>query len=65
MSGSLDTMNIPDVNPETIADKAMRALVIQLLNLIEAQATEITTLRVENQQLRDELARLKGWFREA
>lgn len=53
-------MHIPDVNPETIADEAMRTLVIQLLNGIETLLAENAALRVENQQLRDELARLKG-----
>jgi len=53
-------MQLPDVNLETIPDLATRQSVAQFLNLIEAQAAEIAALRVENQQLRDELARLKG-----
>ena len=54
-------MQISDLNPDTITDlAAMRAVVVQLLNLIEAQAADITALRAANQQLRDELARLKG-----
>jgi len=53
-------MQLPDVNLETIPDLATRQSVAQFLNLIEAQATEIAVLRAENQQLRDELARLKG-----
>ncbi len=54
-------MQISDLNPDTITDlAAMRAVVVQLLNLIEAQAGDITALRAANQQLRDELARLKG-----
>jgi hypothetical protein len=53
-------MQLPDINLDTISDLALREVVRQLLNIIEAQATEIATLRVENQQLRDENARLKG-----
>jgi len=53
-------MQLPDGNLETIPDLATRQRVAQFLNLIEAQATEIAVLRAENQQLRDELARLKG-----
>ena len=53
-------MPIPDINPDTITDLAMRQIVIQLLNLIEAQAADIAALRAENQQLRNENARLKG-----
>jgi hypothetical protein len=48
-------MQIPDINLDTIADLATRQVVIQLLHLIEAIAAE-------NTQLRDENARLKGWF---
>jgi len=48
----IDLASIADVG----ARQAMRAL----LNLVEEQASEIRALRVENQQLRDELTRLKG-----
>jgi len=53
-------MQLPDVNLDAIPDLALRQLVAQLRNLIEAQAAEIAALRAENQQLRDALARLKG-----
>jgi len=53
-------MQIPDVNLDTITDAAARHLIGQLLNLIETLAAENQALCVENQQLRDELARLKG-----
>jgi hypothetical protein len=53
-------MQLPDINLDAISDPATREAVRQLLNIIEAQAAEIATLRAENQQLRDENARLKG-----
>ncbi|MEP7190221.1 MAG: transposase, partial [Roseiflexaceae bacterium] len=51
---------IPPVNLDAIADLATREVVRQLLNLIETLAGENAALRLENQQLRDEIARLKG-----
>lgn len=53
-------MQLPDVNLESISDPATREVVQQLLNIIEALATENAALRLEVQQLRDENARLKG-----
>jgi Transposase IS66 family len=53
-------MNLPDINLETITDPATRHLIGQLLNVIEALQADIAKLQVENQQLRDENARLKG-----
>jgi hypothetical protein len=53
-------MQLPDINLDTITDPVARQLIGQLLNVIEALHTELLTLRTENQQLRDELARLKG-----
>ena len=53
-------MQIPDVNLEAFPEQATRQLIGQLLNLVEALVAENAALRVENQQLRDELARLKG-----
>lgn len=53
-------MQIPDINPEHIPDLATRQVVIQLLNVIETLAAENAALRVEIQQLRDEVARLQG-----
>ena len=53
-------MQIPNVNLESIPEQATRQLIGQLLNFIEALVAENATLHVENQQLRDELARLKG-----
>ena len=53
-------MQLPDVNLDAISDLEIREAVRQLLNSIEAQATEIAAVRAENQQLRDALARLRG-----
>jgi hypothetical protein len=53
-------MQIPPVNLDAIADLATREVVRQLLNRIETLAVENAALRLENQQLRDEIARLKG-----
>ena len=49
-------MPIPDINPDTMTDLVARQIVIQLLNLIEAQAADIAALRAEVQQLYDEVA---------
>ena len=53
-------MQIPDLNPDSIADLATHQIVIQLLNVIEMLAAENVVLRVEHQNLRDAVARLKG-----
>lgn len=53
-------MQIPDLNPDSIADPATRQIVIQLLNVIETLAAENAAQRVDIQNLRDEVARLKG-----
>jgi len=53
-------MQIPDVNLDAITDPAARQLIAQLLNLIETLSADNQALRLENQQMRDELARLKG-----
>jgi hypothetical protein len=44
----------------TIADVGARQAIRALLNLVEELATENRALRAENEQLRDELRRLKG-----
>lgn len=56
----LTSMQIPDVNLDALPDLATREVVRQLLNSIETLAAENAALRLENQQLRDENARLKG-----
>ena len=48
-------------DPNTIQDIAgARQAIVQLLDLVEALATDNRELRVENQRLRDEINRLKG-----
>ena len=44
----------------SIADEGTREAVRALLNLVEEQRAEVQALRTENQQLRDEVTRLKG-----
>lgn len=53
-------MQLPEINLAAIPDPATRAVIQQLLNIIEALVAENAALRAENQQLRDENARLKG-----
>lgn len=54
--------NLADLNldVERIADPNMRRCVVGLLNIIQQQGSENSHLREANQQLRDEVARLKG-----
>jgi hypothetical protein len=49
-----------NVDLEQIGDPNIRRCVVGLLNIIQQQGSEISSLREENQQLRDEIARLKG-----
>src|SRR6266516_183825 len=51
---------IAKVDLASIADVGAREAIRALLSLVEEQASEIRALRTENQQLRDELTRLKG-----
>src|SRR3954463_9031006 len=48
------------IDPEAIADPALRALLLELLNVLDRQARQIAELTTENQRLRDEVNRLKG-----
>ena len=43
-----------------VVDPVVKQAMTALLNLVERQATEIATLRKQNQELRDEINRLKG-----
>lgn len=51
---------IAKLDPGLIADEGVREALLALLNLVEEQAAAIRALRTENQQLRDEVTRLKG-----
>lgn len=51
----LDTFDL-----SSIADDRMRELVGRLLNIIETLTADLRAAQAENQQLRDEIARLKG-----
>jgi len=51
---------LPEVDLAGIADTVARRTVQQVLNVVEDLAQRNAELRVENQALRDELARLKG-----
>jgi len=48
------------IDVEGIADPSLKAAIRILLNLIETQARVIEDLKKENQQLKDEIKRLKG-----
>ena len=48
-------MQIPDLNPKSITDPVTRQIVIQLLDMIETLPAKYVTLRVENQDLRDDV----------
>lgn len=54
-----DTL-LATIDPGRIADESVRQTVIILLNHIEHLTSVVNTLKAENQQLRDEINRLKG-----
>jgi regulator of replication initiation timing len=51
---------LKELNLDGIQDENARECIRKLLNIIEAQASEIRALREENQRLRDENNHLKG-----
>lgn len=53
-------ISIPHIDPDTISDPTLRAVVQALLGTIEIMATEIRDLREENQRLKNEINHLKG-----
>ena len=51
---------IPHINLENISDPELRSSVIILLNLVESSLKSIEVLKLENQELKNEIANLKG-----
>ena len=51
---------LDEIDPAAIADPTARALIIQLLNVVNQQAGQLRAAMDEIQRLRDEIARLKG-----
>jgi hypothetical protein len=51
---------MPAIDLSQIKDPLARQGMVLLMNLVEEQGAEIQRLRAENQQLRDEIKRLKG-----
>ena len=51
---------LEDLDLPSISDDRARALVQQLLNLLEGVMADLEAAQAENQRLRDEIARLKG-----
>jgi hypothetical protein len=51
---------IDGIDLNRIQDEQIRELIVRLMNLIEQQATVIRDLQIKNQELRDEINRLKG-----
>jgi hypothetical protein len=49
-----------EIDLSRIQDEQTRELIVRLLNVLEQQATAIRDLQVKNQELRDEINRLKG-----
>lgn len=51
---------IDGIDLSRIQDEQTRELIVRLLNVIEQQATAMRDLQIKNQELRDEINRLKG-----
>ena len=49
-----------EIDLTRIQDEQTRKLIVRLLNVIEQQATMVRDLHIKNQELRDEINRLKG-----
>lgn len=49
-----------EIDLARIEDEQTRELIVRLLNMIEQQATMVRDLQIKNQELRDEINRLKG-----
>ncbi len=51
---------VENIDPSTIEKEELRQIVLDLMNVIENLSAKVAQLTVENQQLRDEINRLKG-----
>src|SRR5579859_5644400 len=51
---------LENFDPASIADEALRGVVLLLMNEVERLSAEVADLKEENQRLRDEICRLKG-----
>ncbi|MCF6332666.1 MAG: hypothetical protein L3J11_05220 [Draconibacterium sp.] len=51
---------LSDINPDLIQDERFKSTLTLLLNVVESQQSEISSLKETNQALRDEINRLKG-----
>ena len=52
--------NLSHIHPEHFSDSQVRETIKLLLNVIEHQHKQMTELKQTNQELRDEIAHLKG-----
>jgi hypothetical protein len=57
---NVDLSPLTNLDPDRLPDEQLRAMLRAVLNVVEALLTEVQTLKAENQQLRDQINRLKG-----
>ena len=51
---------LSNINPDLVQDEQIKSMLRLLLNIVESQQSEISSLKETNQALRDEINRLKG-----
>ena len=51
---------LSNINPDLVQDEQIKSMLKLLLNIVESQQSEISSLKETNQALRDEINRLKG-----
>ena len=51
---------LSNINPDLVQDEQIKSMFRLLLNIVESQQSEISSLKETNQSLRDEINRLKG-----
>ena len=57
---SLMLEKLSNINPDLVQDEQIKSMLRLLLNIVESQQSEISSLKETNQSLRDEINRLKG-----